>query len=480
LGSVAQTYLHYLPCADQTGRRDDQKERTALFHSYGLDVTTYFNPMMCTDHPRYAEADANGWLSKTQGGESYEYRYTGSSFFYVGQIDWTAPGAIDFYASLTQEALEDGYIGWMEDFGEYTPDDAVQHDGQTGTAGHNAYVRDYHLGIWEATDRRPLLRFVRSGWTGSAKGSPIVWGGDPSTSWGFDGLESAVKNGLTMGTSGVSRWGSDIGGFFALSEPQTSAELMNRWLQMGFASGVMRTQGNGFELNESIAGRRAQIIDPEVLPIWARYAKLRTRFLPELERYERAYERTGMPIMRQLGLLYPQDPTAVRQQDDYMFGDSVLVAPVMQPGQRERTAYLPEGRWVDLWRSASGGLEDLDRAKVLEGGREVTVPAPLAELPMFVRLGSELELLPKGGPTWRSAVEAGKKKRSLLGFGGRSVRITKANTKRTFDVQWALRKKPKRLVHRGKRVPFTYSGGVLEAKVKTTGGKLKINKKDAR
>jgi hypothetical protein len=246
---------------------------------------------------------------------------------------------------------------------------------------------------------------------------------------------------------------------------------------MGFASGVMRTQGNGFELSEEIAGRRAQIIDPEVLPIWARYAKLRTRLLPEIERAERAYDKTGMPIMRQLGLLYPQDPTAVRQQDDYMFGDSLLVAPVMQPGQTEREVYLPKGRWVDLWRSADPSLKTLKRAKVLRGGREVTVPAPLEELPIFVRLGSELELLPKGGPSWREAVEAARKKRSLLGFGGRSIRVPKSRGRRAYAVQWAVRQRPERLVHRDERIPFTYNGGVLRTRVETTGGKLKLNRR---
>ena len=475
LGSVAQTYTHYLPCADQTGRRDAERERVAMFKAAGLDVTTYFNPMICTSHPRFGEADANGWLTKTAAGTSYRYRYTGSTVFFVGQIDWTAPGAIGFYRSLTQEALADGHVGWMEDFGEYTPDDAVQADGKTGTAGHNAYVRDYHQGVFEATGERPLLRFVRSGWTGSASGSPIVWGGDPTTSWGFDGLESAVKNGLSMGLSGVSRWGSDIGGFFALSEPQTTPELLNRWIQMGFASGVMRTQGNGFEISEEMAGRRAQIIDPEVLPIWARYAKLRTRLLPEIERAERAYDRSGMPIMRQLALIFPQDPAAVRREDEYMFGDSLLVAPVMRPGQTERTVYLPKGRWVDLWRSADAGLKRLKRTKVFRGGREVTVPAPLEELPIFVRLGSELELLPKGGPSWREAVEAGKRKRSLLGFGGRSIRVPASARKRTYAVQWSVRERPRRLVLDRRDIPFSYDAGVLRARLKASGGKLKLN-----
>jgi sulfoquinovosidase len=471
LGSIGQTYTHYLPCADQVGRRERERERTALYRDAGLLTSTYFNPMICTSHPRYDEAAANGWLTKNAAGEPYVYRYTGSTVFLVSQIDFRAPGAIAFYRSLTDEAFEDGHVGWMEDFGEYTPDDAVAHDGTTGTAGHNAYARDYHLGVHRATGENRWIRFVRSGWTGSAAGSPVVWNGDPTTGWEFDGLESAVRNGLSMGLSGVSRWGSDIGGFFALSEPQTTPELLSRWIELGFASGIMRTQGNGFGLGEA-SGTRAQIIDPEVLPVWARYAKLRTRLLPEITRAERVYRRTGVPIMRHLALTDPGDPEAIGREDQYMFGDSILVAPVVRPEQTERRLYLPKGRWVDLWRSADSRLRKIRRPKVIGGGREITVPAPLEELPMLVRRGAALELLPRGGPSWRQAVKAGAARRSVIAFGGKRIRIRGAEVRR-YRVQWTQTKRPRQLRLDGKRVRFTYERGVVRTSLKTRGGVLR-------
>ena len=195
-------------------------------------------------------------LTRNALGEPYEYRYTGSSQFFVGQVDFTHPDAFDYYGDLLDEAVGHGYDGWMEDFGEYTPLDAHGYDGSTGEAYHNKYVVGYHAAARAyARDRapRPLARFNRSGWTGAAQHSQIVWGGDPTTGWGFDGLESAIMNGLTMGLSGVSLWGSDIGGFFALSEPQTTPELLARWIEFGFASGVMRTQANGFTLQPRAA-----------------------------------------------------------------------------------------------------------------------------------------------------------------------------------------------------------------------------------
>jgi sulfoquinovosidase len=397
IGSVAQTYTHYLPCGDQMEQRE--RERTELYHAAGLAVTTYFNPMICTDYTSaYEEARRRGVLTRNAAGEPYEYRYTGTSQFLVGQVDFTHPDAAGFYGDLLDEAVGHGYDGWMEDFGEYTPLDAFGHDGSTGDAYHNKYVVGYHAGARTyARDRapRPLARFNRSGWTGAARHSQIVWGGDPTTDWGFDGLDSAIKNGLTMGLSGVSMWGSDIGGFFALSAPQTTPELLNRWIEMGFASGVMRTQANGFTL-PSNQQRRAQIFDADVLPVWARYAKLRTQLYPYLAAAQSDYDDSGLPLMRHLALVYPRDARAIAREDEYMLGRDLLVAPVTRPDEREHSFYLPGGRWIDWWRSISldeRGAPHLGAPQVLAGGRDKTLPAPLDELPMLVSAGAVIPLL---------------------------------------------------------------------------------------
>ena len=393
--SVAQTYTHYLPCADQTGRTEAERKRVAAFHSAGLAVTTYFNPMICTNHPRYGEARPH--LTRNALGEPYEYRYTGSEQFLVGQFDFSSPAARDFYGSLLAEAVGDGHDGWMEDFGEYTPTDAVSSDGTPGAQMHNRYPLLYHQAAHEFSRRagRPLARFNRSGWTGAARHSQIVWGGDPTTDWGFDGLASAVTQGLTMGLSGVSLWGSDIGGFFALSAPETTPELLIRWIELGAVSGVMRTQANGFAIPGK--ARRAQIFDPDVLPVWRRYAKLRTQLYPYIAAAQRTYDRTGLPLMRHLALTHAADAAAVGRDDQFLFGPDLLAAPVVEPGATNRTVYLPRGRWIDLWRSSSTdgrGALRLGRARLLAGGAERTVPAPLDELPLLVRAGALLPLLP--------------------------------------------------------------------------------------
>jgi alpha-glucosidase (family GH31 glycosyl hydrolase) len=391
--SVAQTYTHYLPCESQAGRRDEERQRVARFHREGLAVTTYFNPMICTAHSRYAEAARRGALMRTPAGEPYVYRYSTLESFEVSQFDFTAPQGRELYGRLLGEAIADGHDGWMEDFGEYTPLDARAADGGTGSALHNRYPTQYHCGAFAAAPR--AARFVRSGWAGTARCAPIVWGGDPTVDWGFDGLRSVVTNGLTMGLSGVSTWGSDIGGFFALFENRLTEELLIRWIQVGAVSGVMRTQANGIRVPDS---PRPQIWDPEIVPHWRRWAKLRTQLYPYLAAADAAYRRTGLPIMRHLALAYPRDTRALAQDDEFLFGRDLLAAPVLDQGAVRRSVYLPSGHWIDLWRSAryresDGGLS-LGAARVLDGGQTVELPAPLGELPLLARAGTLLPLLP--------------------------------------------------------------------------------------
>jgi alpha-glucosidase (family GH31 glycosyl hydrolase) len=240
------------------------------------------------------------------------------------------------------------------------------------------------------------VAFIRSGWTGVHPCAQVVWGGDPTTAWGFDGLESAVKQALSLGTSGISRWGSDIGGFFAIINDQLTPEMLSRWIEFGAVSGVMRTQANGFAVNPP--GTRAQIFDADNAPIWRRYSKLRTQIYPYLKAADSEYLRTGMPIMRHLALTNPDDPIALGQEDEFMFGEELLAAPVLEPGATTRTVYLPEGRWIDFWRavryrSGPGSLE-LKKARAVAGGRSTTIPAPLDELPLMVKAGAMLALLP--------------------------------------------------------------------------------------
>ncbi len=393
--SVLQTYLHYLPCGEQQGVEDQQPARTAAAHALGAAITTYVNPMVCAN---YADGFDPAVVTRTAAGTPFLYRYGASpeDSNVVGQFDFFLDRGVQAYGERLGEAIGHGYDGWMEDFGEYTPLESVSGDGVDGTRAHNPYVTRYHCAAHTEARKRStaLVRFQRSGWTGAAACADVVWGGDPTTAWGYDGLRSAVRQGLSMGTSGVSTWGTDIGGFFAIGRNALSPELLTRWVQMGALSPVMRTQANGVALPSK---DRPQVTDPDQLANWRRWSTLHTQLFPYLTAASQEYGRSGLPVMRSLALTSPGDPAAARD-DQYLLGPDLLAAPVLDPDVRARELVLPRGQWVDLWRAAApagpdGGLR-LGRAALVAGGRSVTVPAPLEEAPLLVRAGAVLPLLP--------------------------------------------------------------------------------------
>lgn len=393
--SVSQTYLHYLPCG---GDRANEWPRNERLHALGVAVTTYFNPMVCQSYEAaFTKAAAAGGLIKDASGEPYIYTYFTTRPFLVSQYDFSAEAGRRAFADVLSQAVDDGHDGWMEDFGEYTPPDAVTADGREGSATHNRYVRDYHCAAYRFAREqdRPIVRFQRSGWTGAARCAQVVWGGDPTTGWGFDGLASVVRAGLGMGLSGVSLWGSDVGGFFSFYGRALDDDLLRRWVQLGAFSGVMRTERDGIAIPDY---ERPQVEQPQQIGNWRRYAKLRTQLYPYVAGADETYRNTGMPIMRHLLLGWPDDWRARGRDDEFLFGPDLLVAPVLEAAATMREAWLPAGDWIDLWRSVrwqeSDGALVLRAPEVLHGNAQVVLPAPADEIPVLVRAGAILPMLP--------------------------------------------------------------------------------------
>ncbi|MCL2393632.1 MAG: hypothetical protein FWC87_03000 [Acidimicrobiaceae bacterium] len=407
--SVAETHCRYLPLGAQVGNEDAERARVAHFHDAGLAVLSYLNPLIGAEYAgAFEAAAAAGGLQRREDGSPYSFEaYAGGReppSTTEAQFDFAAPAGREQWKVFAGELVAAGYDGWMEDFGEYTPLDAQDRDGgSAGTAGHNRYATEYHEAAatvaaeLEARTGRPLARFVRSGWSGTPRHVPIVWGGDPTTGWGWDGLSSAVVEGLSAGASGLAMWGSDIGGFLSSVEHLTP-ELLRRWIQFGSLTPVMRTKSAGIDLGDY---RRPQIWDDEIIGTWARWAAWHTQLNPYLQAAHRHYRETGWPIMCALALADPLDAEGARLEDQYWLGPDLLVAPVLTDGARSRSVHLPRrADFVDLWRAtrydpATRSLEPAGAARspLLAGGRRVDLSAPIEEIPVLVRAGAVLPLL---------------------------------------------------------------------------------------
>ncbi|MCB0857986.1 MAG: glycoside hydrolase family 31 protein [Solirubrobacterales bacterium] len=402
--SAAETHMRYMPCGSDLGQESAEKARVAGLHAGGLAALSYTREGICASYQEpFAEAVAKGAFLKRTDGSPYTFNtFVGSGVTQLGMFDFTDPDAQGIYAGILDRAYDAGYDGWMEDYGEYAPPDSISTSGIRGKQLHNQHAVFYHrAGLRYANSKkRPIASLVRSGFTGSAQHSQIVWGGDPTTGWGFDGLESQVTQALTMGLSGVSNWGSDIGGFFSFSPQKLDEELLVRWIQFGAFSGIMRSKAEG--IGATMASR-PQVWDEDILPFWRRYTKLRTQMFPYLVAANATYRETGMPVMKHLALTNPKDHRATGIEDQYMFGPDLLVSPVLTPGATSRRLYLPKGRWINFWQAISYGEKrgsfDLGKAKQIRGGRQIKVRAPLEQAPVMVKAGSLLPMLPANTDT---------------------------------------------------------------------------------
>lgn len=233
-----------------------------------------------------------------------------------------------------------------------------------------------------------------------------LWSGDTFSTWKT--LEAQISMGISAGLSGVPFWGTDIGGFVPTKE--FTAELFVRWFQFGAFCPSFRCHGRTWQLRRpwgwntgsygpsemgpnagSILPRPEDLHNTAVEPICRKFLNLRMQLLPYL--YSAAWEThtTGMPLIRSLGLAYPDDPHAWEVADAYLFGPGLLVAPIFTQAATERSVYLPAGQWFDFWTGAA-----------VQGGKAVEVTAPLESMPLLVRAGAMVPM----GPVKQHSAEA--------------------------------------------------------------------------
>ncbi len=332
---------------------------------------------------RFEEAVEKSYLAQTEAGTPY---LIGSTFVagVAGIIDFTDPDAVAWWKSRIVEMADLGFEGFMQDFGEQVMTDMRFDDGSTGLTMHNRYPVLYHRATREALDDymrkhpdRELFFFTRAGFSGrpgSAAYENANFPGDEETNWTrSNGLGALATDMLNRAVGGAYGYTTDIGGYYDYITPPVTKELFVRWSQWAALSPFFRVH------NSSSTGTKMPwSFDEEAFAAWRKMAALHVRAKPLILRLFREAQKTGMPPTRPLWLAFPGDAKAAEQDQQWMLGDDVLVAPVVVEGAREREVYFPKG----CWQHGETGAR-------FTGPASRVVAAPLDSLPWFERCGAE-------------------------------------------------------------------------------------------
>ena len=365
-------------------RFTDPAASLAALKAHQLKVCLWEYPSISIHNALFAELEQKGWLLKKADGSAYVFNWvkdpTDDPFGAVltplppsGLLDFTHPDAARFWADSHDTLFDDGVDVMKTDFGEQVEDDMHAHNGDSGRRLHNVYPLLYNGCVYEATQRYndahgrgPAMVWGRAGFIGSQR-YPMQWGGDPQTDW--EGMAASIRGALSYGMSGVPCYSSDVGGFYGARQPEP--ELYLRWTANGIFCSHFRYHGIGVREPWGL-GEQAETVARQ----WLLF---RYRLIPYIMGAMQQAAASGLPLMRAMALAFPQDRAARAYDMQYMFGDALLVAPI-----------IAAGGTTEVWFPAGSAWFDLGTGERIEGGQARTVHKDIDQLPVYGREGHML------------------------------------------------------------------------------------------
>lgn len=358
------------------GKFPDFKEMIAKLKNMGIKIVTIIDPGIKKDrgYKIYDEAIKNGYCLRDKDGLTYINEvWPGDSVY----PDFSNEIVRGWWGENQKIMLEEGVQGIWNDMNEPAsfngplPDD-VLFDNDGKEANHREFHNLYgHLmakatfkGIKKHSEKRPFV-ISRACFAGSQKYT-TVWTGDNQSSW--EHLRLSIPMLLNLGISGMSFCGCDIGGF----SNDCNKELLCRWIEAGCFSALFRNHSAMFTRDQE-----PWTFDEKTLNINKKYINLRYKLLPYI--YDLMYkgEKDGLPLIRPLVLHYSEDKNVHDLNDEFLLGENILVAPVVEQGKNYRAIYVPEGSWIDYWTK-----------KEVKGGKVILKDAPIDICPMYIKKGA--------------------------------------------------------------------------------------------
>ncbi len=345
------------------------------FRKKGVKTILITEPYILDSLANYKIADSLEILALDSNGNSYVNRE-----FYFGDgalLDIFKPEAGNWFWTKYKAQMDIGVEGWWGDLGEPEnhPSDQIHIIGKADEV-HNIYGHYWHKALFENFRKdfpnRRLFNLNRAGFAGSQRYSIYPWTGDVSRSWG--GLQAQIPLLIHMSLSGLPFIHSDAGGF---AQGALDNELYTRWLQMACFSPILRPHGSGIP-SEPV------YFNDTTKSIVRNFMKIRYQLLPYFYTLSAEAKLHGYPIVRPLFYEFPDDTTAYSIANEYMLGDDILIAPVVERGQVKQELYLPKGKkWYNFWNNF-----------LFDGGKTKSVKIDLETIPIFVKSGSFIPMVP--------------------------------------------------------------------------------------
>ena len=369
----------------------DPKAMIEELKSMGIQLMVSIWPTVETDSENYEEMLENGYLIRCDRGVDASFTFFANTL----PFDATNPEARGYVWAKVKEHYYDAGVRlfWLDEaepeYNIYDFDNYRYYSGtclQTGNIYPSCYSQAFYDGM-KAAGQTNIVNLVRCAWAGSQKYGALVWSGDiPST---FGSMKNQLAAGLNMGIAGIPWWTTDIGGFYG-GDPTNPEfqELFIRWFQWGAFCPVMRLHGDreprqpqygttGGYFCASGADNEVWSYGPEAFEICKKYLRLREEMRDYTRKLMEEAHTKGLPLMRAMFVEFPDDPVCWELEEQYMYGDKYLVAPILNLGQRARKVYLPSGCG---WCLSDGSQQ------IFSGGQWTEVRAPLDTMPVFERV----------------------------------------------------------------------------------------------
>lgn len=368
----------------------DPEAMIAELKGMGIELMVSIWPTVDYESENFQEMLERGYLIRTERGIRIGMNFEGDTIHF----DATNPGARNFvWDKVKNNYYQKGVrVFWLDEAEpEYTVYDFDNYRYHLGTDLEvgNIYPVEYARAFYEgmaAEGQTNIVNLLRCAWAGSQKYGALVWSGDIASS--FASMRNQLTAGLNIGMSGIPWWTTDIGGFHG-GDPNDKdfRELFIRWFEWGTFCPVMRLHGDreprqpqvgttGGAHCRSGADNEVWSYGEEAYDICRKYLNIREQLRDYTRKLMKQAHEKGTPVMRTLFYEFPDDNSCWEVEDQYLYGDEYLVAPILEHGTRNRQVYLPAGcRWKDFHSS----LE-------YDGGQWIEAKAPLSIIPVYQKI----------------------------------------------------------------------------------------------